>query len=181
MNEKTSVVYQILRVLRTNVLKILIVLGEEENLRWKEIQEKTNLPTATLNRSLAALRDIHFIEKEDEGYRLTWAGKLAIDGLFLLGFKMGKYPKKERMDDIAAEKILAQNIILVVLIVILASVKIRGSLNIEELKQSIDEEKEVIYQILEEYSKEGYLEIKNGNIYSTKKFEEMGLEEIFSM
>ncbi|HEC81674.1 MAG TPA: winged helix-turn-helix transcriptional regulator [Thermoplasmatales archaeon] len=180
MNEKASAVYQILKVLRTNVLKILIVLREEDNLKWKEIQEKTNLPTATLNRSLVALRDIHFIDKE-EGYKLTWAGKLAIDGLFLLGLKIGKYPNKEKIEDIVAEKILAQNIVLAVLVIILASVKVRGHLNIDELEKRIEDEKEVIYQILEEYSKEGYLEIKEGTIYATKKFENMGLDQIFSM
>ncbi|HID25777.1 MAG TPA: hypothetical protein EYP23_04880 [Thermoplasmata archaeon] len=181
MEEKTSAIYRILKVLRANVLKILIVLREEENLKWKEIQEKTRLPTATLNRSLSALQEVHFIAKEEEGYNLTWTGKLAIDGLFLLGLKIGEYPNKEEIEDIVAEKILAQNIVLAVLILIFASIKVRGHLNLGELEKGIEEEKNVIYQVLEEYSKEGYLRIDGENVFATNKFKKMGLEEILSM
>ena len=63
--EETSAIYKILKLLRKNVIKILLSLNDEENLKWKSIQEKTELPTATLNRSLLALQEIHFIEKKE--------------------------------------------------------------------------------------------------------------------
>ena len=179
MENTNSTIYRILRLLRANVLKILIQLRESKTLKWKEIQERTKLPTATLNRSLSALQEIHFISKEDEGWALTWAGKLAIDGLFLLGLKMSKYPKNETMEDIIAEHVLAQNIVLAVLVIIFASIKIRGKIDLGELEKGIEEEKEVIYQIVKEYEKEGYFVVSGKKITSTEKFKEMNLDHIF--
>lgn len=179
-SEETSVIYKILKLLRKNVIKILLALNEEENLKWKSIQEKTELPTATLNRSLLALQDIHFIEKKDEGYRLSWAGKLAIDALILLGLKIGEFPKDTKIDDIIAEKILAQNVVLAILIIILASIKIRGHLDLNQFEKDLEKERKIIFKILEDYEKEGYIKLDGKQVYSTKKFEKLGLDDFLS-
>jgi len=183
MEEETSVIYKILKLLRTNVIKILICLNQEETLKWKEIQDTTELPTATLNRSLAALQEIHFIEKNEEGYRLSWAGKLAIDGLILLGLKIGEigeYSKDETLKDLVAEKILAQNTVLVMLVIILASLRLRGHLDLDEFEKDLEKEKKVIFKILEDYKKDGYLKIDGKKITATKKFEKLGLHDFIS-
>jgi DNA-binding IclR family transcriptional regulator len=41
-----------------------MVLREKEKIRWKELQKETDMPTATFNRALAALQEMHFISKE---------------------------------------------------------------------------------------------------------------------
>jgi len=179
-DEETSVIYKILKLLRKNVIKILLSLQEEKNLKWKSIQEKTGLPTATLNRSLTALQEINFIEKQEEGYRLSWAGKLAIDGLILLGLKIGEFPRDTKIDDIIAEKILAQNVVLVILIIILASIKVRGHLDLNQFERDLEEERKIIFKILEDYEKEGYVKLDGGQVYSTKKFEKIGLDDFLS-
>jgi hypothetical protein len=180
MEEETSVIYKILRLLRGNVIKILIALSQDDNLKWKEIQENTKLPTATLNRSLSALQEIKFIEKKDEGYDLTWAGKLAIEGLILLGLNMGEYPKETQIENFVAEKVLAQNVVLAILIIILASIRVRGNLDLDEFEKDLEKERKVIYRILEDYEKDGYLKIDGKKISATKKFDKLGLDDFIS-
>ena len=181
MEEKTSVIYKILRLLRANVIKILIALNEEKNLKWKEIQDQTELPTATLNRSLLALQEIHFISKDDKGYNLTAMGKLAIDGLFLLGLEIGEFPKEGQVEDIVAEKILAQDIVMAISIIILASIKVRGRLDIGQLEKQIMDEKKVIKQVLKDYEKDGYLKIKGNIVSATDKYNKMDLDDFLSL
>jgi len=177
----TSVIYKVLRLLRKNVIKILIALNDVDHLKWKEIQDQTGLPTATLNRSLLALQEIHFISKEEKGYNLTGMGKLAVDGLFLLGLKMGEFPKEGYVDDIVAEKVLAQDIIMGITILILASIKVRGHVNITELEKQVMDEKKVIKQLLKDYEKDGMLKIEGDIVKSTDKFEKMDLiDEVLS-
>lgn len=178
--DEKSVVYKILRLLRGNVIKILVTLSEEEKLKWKEIQEITKLPTATLNRSLSALQEIHFIEKENKHYRLSWAGKLAIEGLILLGLKVEEYPSKEKIEDFVAEKILAQNIVLAMLVILLASIRLRGNLNLEEFEKDLENEKEVIYKVIKDYEKDGYLKIDGKKIIATEKFKKIKLQDLLS-
>jgi len=179
-DEETSVIYKILRLLRGNVIKILMALSQEENLKWKEIQENTELPTATLNRSLSALQEIRFIEKKEEGYTLTWAGKLAIEGLILLGLNIGDYPKENQIEDFVAEKVLAQNVVLAILVIILASIRVRGNLDLEKFEKDLEKERQVIYKILEDYEKDGYLKIDGKKITATKKFGQLGLDHFIS-
>jgi len=179
-DEETSVIYKILRLLRGNVIKILIALSQDQNLKWKEIQENTELPTATLNRSLTALQEIRFIEKNDEGYNLTWAGKLAIEGLVLLGLNLGDYPKDANLGDFVAEKTLAQDVVLATLVIILASIRVRGNLDLEQFENDLEKERKVIYKILEDYEKDGYLKIDGKKITATKKFGNLGLDDFIS-
>ena len=181
MPEKPSVIYKILRLLRKNVIKILITLNEEDHLKWKDIQDQTGLPTATLNRSLLALQEINFISKEKEGYRLTTMGKLAVDGLFLLGLKIGEFPKESMIEDIVAEKMLAQDIIMALTLIILASIKVRGHLDIGELEKRIMDEKKVIKRLLKDYEEDGFIKIDGDEVISTEKFQKMGLDEFISI
>lgn len=178
---KESAIYKLVKLLKENVLRILVVLREEEKLRWKEIQDKTGLPVATLNRSLATLRDLHFILKEDEFYRLTWTGKLVLDGLFLFGLRLGEFPSTEKMEDVVAEKLLARDVVLAMLIVLFASLKIRGRLDIREFESSLDNEKKVIYKIIDDFQKEGLLEFDGNVVEVTDKFKKMSLVEILSL
>jgi len=178
---KESTIYKLVKLLKENVLRILIILREEEKLRWKEIQEKTDLPVATLNRSLAALKDLHFIMKEGEFYRLTWTGKLALDGLFLLGLRVGEFPSSEKIEDIVAERLLARDVVLAILIMLFASLKIRGRLDIKEFENALDEERKVIYKIIGDFEKEGLLKFDGEVVEATDKLKEMGLVDILSL
>ncbi|HEC86537.1 MAG TPA: hypothetical protein ENI49_01510 [Thermoplasmatales archaeon] len=174
-------VIKILNALKINSIKILLALSREGQLKWKEMQENTKLPTATLNRSLSSLQNTNLISKENNEYRLTWIGKLILDRLFLFGLKMNNYPDNAKIESICSEDSLAQDIVVEFLLTILIAIKLRGQLNLDEIEKKVKEKKDIIYHVLEEYSKEGYLEIKNGTIHATKKFEGMELEEIFSM
>lgn len=178
-DEKKDVVYKIFRLLRENVIKILMVLREKEKIRWKELQAETDIATATFNRALAALQEMHFISKDEGYYRLTWAGRLVTDGILLLGWRMADRP--EAINGIIAEKVLARDIIMVCMMIIFVSLRIRGRLNIKELEEEIDKERDVIKRIIKEYEKEGYITIENGILIATEKFHEIAPEEIFSM
>lgn len=178
---KESTIYKLVKLLKENVLRILIVLREEEKLRWKEIQEKTDLPVATLNRSLSTLRELHFITKERDWYRLTWTGKLVLDGLFLLGLRIGEFPKKDEIEDLVAERLLARDVVLAILVILLASIKIRGKLNLKEFEEALKEEQKIIRKIISDFEVEGLLEFDGETITATEKFKEMGLTEILSL
>lgn len=181
MNEgrKQDVVYKIFRLLRENVIKILMVLREKEKIRWKELQEETGISTATFNRSLAALQEMHFISKEEGYYSLTWAGRLVMDGILLLGWRMADKP--EAIGSIIAEKVLARDIVMVWIVIIFVSLRIRGRVNIKELEEEIDKERKVITKIIKEYEKEGFLTIEDGMLIATEKLRELTPEELFSM
>lgn len=176
---KQDVVYKIFRLLRENVIKILMVLREKEKIRWKELQEETSIATATFNRALAALQEMHFVSKEEGHYTLTWAGRLVVDGLLLLGWRMADKP--EVLEDLIAEKVLAKDIAMVVIMIIFVSLRIRGRLDIKELEREIDNERDVIVKIIKEYEKEGYLTVENGVLIATEKLNEIAPEEFFSM
>jgi len=178
-DDRQDVVYKIFRLLRENVIKILMVLREKEKIRWKELQKETDMATATFNRALAALQEMHFIHKEGSYYELTWVGRLVIDGFLLLGWRISDEP--DNLEDVVAEKVLARDIIMAVIMIIFVSLRVRGRLNIKELEKEIDRERGVIEKIIEEYEKDGYLEIKDGVIIATEKMQELTPEEFFSM
>jgi len=177
-NGSQAVVYKIFRLLRENVVKILMVLREKEKIRWKELQKETDMATATFNRALAALQEMHFIHKEGSYYELTWVGRLVIDGFLLLGWRISDEP--DNLEDVVAEKVLARDIIMAVIMIIFVSLRVRGRLNIKELEKEIDKERGIIEKIIEEYEKDGYLEIKDGMIVATEKMQELTPEEFFS-
>ncbi|MDD3493674.1 MAG: winged helix-turn-helix domain-containing protein [Candidatus Thermoplasmatota archaeon] len=181
MSEEHSqdVVYKIFRLLRENVIKILTVLREEERIRWKELQEKTGISTATFNRSLAALQEVHFITKEKGHYRLTWAGRLLIDGFLLLGWRMADKP--EDIEDVIAERVLAKDIVMVVIMIIFVSLRLRGRLDLQTLEGEIDRERSVIARLLQDFEDEGYLRRENGLLVATDKFSRLTPEEFFSL
>ncbi|MEA2054757.1 MAG: hypothetical protein U9O96_06595 [Candidatus Thermoplasmatota archaeon] len=174
---KQDVVYKIFRLLRENVVKILMVLREKEKIRWKELQKETDMPTATFNRSLAALQEMHFISKEKNYYGLTWAGRLVIDGFLLLGWRISD--KTDQIEDVAAEKVLAKDIVMAIIMIIFVSLRVRGRLNIKELERELENERNVIIKIIEEYEKDGYVTIENGMIVATEKINELTPEKFF--
>ena len=177
--ESQDVVYKIFRLLRENVVVILTVLREQEGLRWKELQDETGIATATFNRALAALQEMHFIEKPGGRYRLTWAGRLVVDGFFLLGWRMADTP--ESIEDYIAEKVLAKDIVMVVLMIVLVSLRLRGRVDIEELEDEIMRETSVITQILDEYEQEGFIIREDGVIRATDKLDELAPQDLFSL
>jgi len=177
-NDGQDVVYRIFKLFRKNIVKILMVLREKEKIRWKELQKETDMPTATFNRALAALQEMHFISKENSYYELTWVGRLVIDGFLLLGWRISDEP--DQIEDVVAEKVLARDIVMAVIMIIFVSLRVRGRLNIKELEKQIDNEKDVIAKILEDYEKEGYIEIKDGVIFATEKINELTPEEFLS-
>ncbi|NIA11036.1 MAG: winged helix-turn-helix transcriptional regulator [Nitrospiraceae bacterium] len=178
-DDKQDVIYKIFRLLRENVVKILMALRKNDKIRWKELQKETGMSTATFNRALAALQEMHFISKEKGYYELTWVGKLVIDGFLLLGWRISD--ETDQLEDLVAEKVLAKDIIMAVIMIIFVSLRVRGKLNIEELEKEIDKEKEVIFKIIEEYEAEGYISIENGVITATEKINEITPENFLSM
>ncbi len=178
-DESQDAVYKMFRLLRENVIVILTVLREQEDIRWKELQDETDIPTATFNRALSALQEMHFIEKPEGRYRLTWAGRLLIDGFFLLGWRMADTP--ESVEDYIGEKVLAKDIVMVVLMIVLVSLRLRGRVNLAELEHEIMGEREVITRILSEYEREGYLVREDGVIRATDKLDDLAPQELFSL
>jgi len=176
-DETKDVVYQILRLLRENAIKILMGIRENEKIRWKELQEITKMPTATFNRALAALQEIHFIKKEDNLYQLTWTGKLVSDALVLIGWRLAE--AGEQVKDFVAEELLAKDISMAIIVLLFISIKRRGKLNIEAFEKSMEDEMKVAKSILEEYEKDGYIEIKDGWIISKEKMNELDISKIF--
>ena len=176
-DETKDVVYQILRLLRENAIKILMAVRENKKIRWKELQEITKMPTATFNRALAALQEIHFIKKEDNLYRLTWTGKLVSDALLLIGWRLAE--AGERVKDFVAEELLAKDISMAIVILLFISVKRRGKLNIEAFEKSMENEMKVAKDIFKEYEKDGYIEIKDGWIISKEKMNKLDISKIF--
>ncbi|MCD6171020.1 MAG: hypothetical protein J7J36_01165 [Thermoplasmata archaeon] len=176
-DETKDVVYQILRLLRENAIKILMGIRENEKIRWKELQEITKMPTATFNRALSALQEIHFIKKEDNLYQLTWTGKLVSDALVLIGWRLAE--AGEQVKDFVAEELLAKDISMAIIVLLFISIKRRGKLNIEAFEKSMEDEMKVAKSILEEYEKDGYIEIKDGWIISKEKMNELDISKIF--
>ncbi len=176
-DETKDVVYQILRLLRENAIKILMAVRENKKIRWKELQEITKMPTATFNRALAALQEIHFIKKEDNLYQLTWTGKLVSDALLLIGWRLAE--AGERVKDFVAEELLAKDISMAIVILLFISVKRRGKLNIEAFEKSMENEMKVAKDIFKEYEKDGYIEIKDGWIISKEKMNKLDISKIF--
>ncbi len=177
-DKKQDVVYKIFRLLRENAIKILMAIRENEKIRWKDLQDITALPTATFNRALAALQEIHFIKKEGNFYMLTWTGKLVADGLLLLGWRMTE--EMEEIEDIVAEKLLAKDIVMAIIFLLFVSLKKRGKLNISEFEKELQKEMSIVKEIFRDYEKEGYIEIKDGWIFAKDKINEVDLSKIFS-
>ncbi len=176
MDETKDVVYRILRLLKENAIKILMSIKEKEKIRWKELQDMTKLPTATFNRALAALQEIHFIRKEDGFYTLTWTGKLVTDGLLMLGWHLDEEEKEEIEE---AEKLLAKDVAMAIVVLLIISLKRRGRLDLNEFENELLNEMKISRKILEEYEKDGYLEIKDGVIFAKDKLKEIDITGIF--
>ncbi len=175
--EKKDVVYKIFKSLRENALRILMTIREKERIRWKDLQEITGLPTATFNRALSTLQEINFIKKEGNFYTLTWTGKLATDGVMLLGLRMGE--EMEEIEDIVAEELLAKDIAMAIIFLLFVSMKRRGKLNIKVFKEEMKEEMKVIDKILKDYEKEGYIMTEGEWIYPGEKIDEMDISKLF--
>ncbi|KAA0000421.1 MAG: winged helix-turn-helix domain-containing protein [Thermoplasmata archaeon] len=176
-DKKQDIIYKIFRLLRENVIKILMAIRENEKIKWKELQEITKLSTATFNRALSALKEMHFIKKERNFYKLTWTGKLVTDGLLLLGWRMAE--EMEEVEDFVAEELLAKDIVMAVIVLLFVSIKRRGKLNIEIFEKEMEKEMEILKDILKEYEKDGYIEIKDGWVYAKKKMDEFDISKIF--
>ncbi|MEM2934839.1 MAG: winged helix-turn-helix domain-containing protein [Candidatus Thermoplasmatota archaeon] len=175
--KKNDTIYKIFKLFKENVIKILIVLREKEKIRWKELQEETKISTATFNRALSALRDVNFIKKENGYYKLTWTGKLVTDGLILIGLHIGE--EMEEVADEFAEKLLAKDIIMATIMLVLVSIKKRGKIKIDRFEEEIKKEMKVMKNLLKEYEKEGYVEIKDGWVYAKNKMKEFDIKDIF--
>ncbi|MBC7081754.1 MAG: winged helix-turn-helix transcriptional regulator [Thermoplasmatales archaeon] len=175
--KKNDTVYKIFKLFKENVIKILIVLREKEKIRWKELQEETKISTATFNRALSALREVHFIKKENGYYKLTWTGKLVTDGLILLGLHISE--EMEEVEDEFAEKLLAKDIIMATIMLVLVSIKKRGRIKIDKFEEEMKKEMKIMRNLLKEYEKEGYVEIKNGWVFAKDKMKEFDIKDIF--
>ena len=112
-------------------------------------------------------------------YRLTWAGRLLIDGFILLGWRMADKP--EHIEDVIAERVLARDIIMVVIMIVFVSLRMRGRLDIRTLEEEIEKERDVVYRIIQDFKDEGYLHLENGVLTATDKFENLTPEEFFSL
>lgn len=176
MEETKDVVYRILRLLKENAIKILMSIREKERIRWKELQDVTKLPTATFNRALVALQEIHFIKKEEGQYMLTWTGKLVSDALLMLGWRLGEEETEEIED---AEKLLAKDIAMAIVVLLIISLRRRGKLDLNEFENELMNEMKVARKILEGYEKDGYVEIKDGVIFAKDKLRELDITGIF--
>ena len=142
------------------------------------MQDITKLPTATFNRALAALQEIHFIIKENGFYVLTWTGKLVTDALLMLGWRLSEEEKDiEKIEE--AEKILAKDIAMAIVVLLLISLRRRGSLNFHKFENELINELKVAKKILEDYGKEDYFEIKNGVLIAGEKLKELDITNIF--
>ncbi len=174
--KKNDTVYKIFKLFKENVIKILIVLREKEEIRWKELQEETKISTATFNRALSALKEVNFIKKDNGYYKLTWTGKLVTDGLILLGLHIGE--EMEEVEDEFAEKLLAKDIIMATIVLVLVSIKKRGKIKIDRFEEEMKKEMEVMRNLLKEYEREGYVETKNGWIFAKDKMKEFNIKDI---
>ncbi len=175
--EKQDIIYKIFRMFRENAIKILMTIRENEQIRWKDLQEITKLPTATFNRALSALQEIHFIKKEGNFYKLTWTGKLVSDGLILLGWRMAE--EMEEVEDFVAEELLAKDMVMAIIVLLFVSIKRRGKLNITAFEREMKKEMKILKDILREYEKDGYIEIKDGWVYAKEKMDEFDISKIF--
>lgn len=175
---KQDVIYKIFRLLKENAIKIMMAIRKEEKIRWKELQEITKLPTATFNRALSALQEMHFIKKENNFYELTWTGKLVVDGLILIDWHMAE--EMEEVEDFVAEELLARDIVMALIFLLFVSLKIRKKLNIDVFEDEMNKEMKVIKKVLKGYEKDGYIEMKNGWIFAKKKFDTFDISKIFS-
>jgi len=174
--EREDTIGEFVKILKRNALRILTALGEED-LKWKDLQNKTKIPVATLNRSLSRLRDFHLVSKEGDLYRLTWAGKLILDGLILLDPSLKGSRYSEEID----EGTLARDVVLIALIMLLAGLKRMGRIDIEEFEESLDKERKIIREIIRGFKEEGLLTINGNIVESTERFKELSLKEILSL
>lgn len=166
---------------KESVIKILVLLRENDGLRWKDIQDRTDLPVATLNRSLSILRELRFLRREENVYKLTWTGKLFLDILLLIGLRMDKFSSDKKLMEVFDEESLASNVALFALMIVFAGLKLRKSLNIKEFENVLEGEKDVIYKVLEDFEREGLVEFDGEIIEATEKFQKMKLEDILSL
>ncbi|MCD6512166.1 MAG: winged helix-turn-helix transcriptional regulator [Thermoplasmata archaeon] len=176
MDETKDVVYRILRLLKENVIKILMAIRENDGIRWKDLQNETGLPTATFNRALSALQEINFIKKDDEGYHLTWTGKLVTDGLIMLGWRMADHGD---VVDKNAEELLAKDVAMAIIVLIFISIKRRGRLDFDLFEKELMNEMEVAREIFKEYEEDGFIEFKDGELVAKEKMKLFDISSIF--
>jgi DNA-binding MarR family transcriptional regulator len=177
-DDDADVVVKIFKMLREKAIKILMVIREEDGIRWKELQEKTQLSTATFNRALAALQEVNFIRKDDADYHLTWTGRLVTDGLLLFGLRITE--EMDEVEEAVAEDLLAKDMVMAIVFVLFVSLKKRGKLHLSAFERAFSAEMRVIGAIFDAYAREGYLEISEGWIYATGKMDEMDVTALFS-
>ena len=177
MEETKDVVYRILRILKENAINVLMTIKEKKKIRWKELQDITGLPTATFNRVLAALQEINFIKKDNGYYTLTWTGELVSDGLIMLGWRLSEEKGAEKIKD--AEKLLAKDITMAIVVLLLISLKRSGEINFNEFEKHLMNEMKITRKIFEDYEKDGYIEFKDGIIKANDKLKELDIRGIF--
>ena len=176
-DKKNNVVYKIFKLLRENAITILMAIKNNEKIRWTDLQDNTKLTTATFNRALNALIEVNFIKKDGQFYTLTWTGKLVTDGLVLFGFRLSE--EIDDVEDTIAEKLLAKDIVMVILFLLFVSLKKRGKLNLSEFQREIKDELNIIEDIFLAYEKEGFLKLKDGLVYTTEKINKLDYFSLF--
>ena len=85
----------------------------------------------------------------------------------------------EEIEDFVAEELLAKDIVMAIIFLVFVSLKRRGKLNIESFEKEIKNELKIMKEILKEYEKDGYIEIKDGWIYAKDKLNELDISKIF--
>lgn len=177
--EKEKISLKVTKLFKHGAIKVLDIIGKEGKLRWKEIQEKTKLPVATLNRSLSLLKEMHLITKEGDQYRLTWVGDLALDILTLFGFV--DIPSDKKGEQMFTEESVARDVVLSSLIMLFATLKARGKFNLREFEKAIDEGKEIIYKVVNNLEEGGFVSTDGKTITATDDLKNMDLIDIISL
>lgn len=177
MDEQHNVVYDIFKLFRKNAIIILMTIRTHKKIRWTDMKKITKLSTPTFNRALNALTEVNFIKKEKQFYMLTWTGKLVTDGLVLFGVRLSE--EIDDIEDSIAEKLLAKDIVMVILFLLFVSLKKRGKLNLIEFKKEINDELKIIDDIITSYENEGFLKRKDGWIYPTDKIKKLDYISLF--
>jgi len=178
VGEDNKISTKVTKLFKEGTIKILDAVGKGGKLRWKEIQNMTKLPVATLNRSLSLLREMHLVTKEEEQYRLTWVGDLLLDILATFGI-VESSPSKE--EDSSTEKCVARDVALSSLIMLFATLKDRGCFDLKEFKMAMEEQMETIHKVIENFEEGGLVSRDGDKIIATGLLKNMDLIDIISL
>ena len=179
VGEDNKISTKVTKLFKEGTIKVLDAIGRGGKLRWKEIQDMTKLPVATLNRSLSLLKEMHFITKEEEQYRLTWVGDLLLDILATFGI-VESSPSKEA-EDSSTEKSIARDMVLSSLIMLFATLKNRGSFDLREFEIAMEEQKGTIHKVIENFEEGGLVSREGDKIIATDLLKNMDLIDIISL